>query len=224
MMIIYPYRHDEFWVFDYASAGLIREPFVSGMPAIIDNLVQNIPNADQGFKLLVSPIEFAEYQAQLVWLKEQYGGHWYRWEQANIEGWLTPAIFRHFGEVPPKIYCKAEPMTNAMMVIFPYQSEHTWVFDDERVGLIREPFVSGVPKMIDILVQDIPNADKGFKLLFAANPFPGYQAELVWLKEEYGGQWYSWKEQNLEGWLCPALFKYFSETPAKIYCKAEKIN
>ncbi|MBD2182361.1 DUF6717 family protein [Aerosakkonema funiforme] len=114
-------------------------------------------------------------------------------------------------------------MSNAMMVIFPYRYEYTWVFDDDRVGLIREPFVSGIPQMIDLLVQNIPNADKGFKLLFSENPFPGYQAELVFVKQEYGGNWYRWQDKNMEGWLCPALFKYFNQTPNKIYCKAEKI-
>lgn len=115
-------------------------------------------------------------------------------------------------------------MTNAMMVIFPYKYEDTWVFDDQRVGLIKEPFVSGIPQMIEVLVKEIPNAEKGFRLLFSSNPFPAYQAELNWLKEEYGGNWYSWKAQNMEGWLCPALFKYFVETPSKIYCKAEKLE
>lgn len=224
MMIIHPYRYEDYWVFDYPNAGFVREPFVSGMPAIIDHLVQNIPDADTGFKLLVSPLSFAGYQAELVRVREQYGGYWYRWQTKNLEGWLSPDLFRYFGEVPPTIYCKAEPMANVMMVIFPYRYEHTWVFDDDRVGLVREPFVSGVPEMIDILVQDIPNAEKGFKLLFSANPFPGYQAELVWLREEYGGNWYFWQEKNIEGWLCPALFKYFSETPQKVYCKAENLG
>ncbi|MBW4614183.1 MAG: hypothetical protein KME21_13090 [Desmonostoc vinosum HA7617-LM4] len=114
-------------------------------------------------------------------------------------------------------------MTNSMMVIFPYRHHQTWVFDDEHTRLVQEPFVSGVPEMIDVLVQDIPNVDEGFKLLFSANPFPGYQAELIWLKEEYNGHWYYWSQKNMEGWLCPALFKYFTEPPIKIYCKAESL-
>lgn len=114
-------------------------------------------------------------------------------------------------------------MSNAMMVIFPYKYEQTWVFDDERVGLVKEPFVSGIPQMIDVLVQNIPKAENGFRLLFSSNHFPGYQAELSWLKEEYGGNWYVWETKYMEGWLCPALFKYFTETPPKIYCKAEII-
>ena len=43
-------------------------------------------------------------------------------------------------------------MSNAIMVIFPYQHQEPWIFDDERVGLVQEPFVSGVPEIIDILV------------------------------------------------------------------------
>ncbi len=110
-----------------------------------------------------------------------------------------------------------------MMVIFPYKCQQTWVFDDEQVGLCKEPFISGVPEMIDLLTRDILNVDEGFRLLFSALPFPGYQVELIWLKEEHGGSWYCWQQKNLEGWLCPALFKYFSETPKKIYCKAESL-
>ncbi len=84
-----------------------------------------------------------------------------------------------------------------MMVIFPYRHNQTWVFDDERMGLVQEPFVSGIPKMIDIFIQDIANVDEGFKLLFSANPFPSYQIELILVKEEYGGHWYRWSEKNL---------------------------
>lgn len=114
-------------------------------------------------------------------------------------------------------------MPNAMMVIYPYRYQNTWVFDDEQVGLVREPFVSGIPEMIDLLVQQIPTAEFGFRLLFSTNPFPGYQAELAWVKSEFEGNWYRWEQQNLEGWLCPALFQYFQQSPPKIYCKAEAL-
>lgn len=110
-----------------------------------------------------------------------------------------------------------------MIIIFPYRLHNTWMFDDEPLGLVQEPFVSGAPEIIDILVQEIPNFDEGFKLLFSAIPFPGYQAELIWVKEEYNGNWYRWNQLNKEGWLCPAMFKYFSEPPKKIYCKAESL-
>lgn len=111
-------------------------------------------------------------------------------------------------------------MDNAMMVIFPYMYEGVWVFDDPAVDLVQEPFVFGIPDMIDGAVGEIPDAEKGFKLLFSKNPFPGYQRKLTWLREEHGGNWYTSNGED-EGWLCPALFKYFSQAPKEIYAKAE---
>jgi len=96
-----------------------------------------------------------------------------------------------------------------------------WVFDDARVGLDKEPFVSGADDMIDVLVADIPNADKGFRLLFSATPFPGHTVKLEWRREEYGGNWYFSPAFEMEGWLCPALFKYFDKAPKEIFVKAE---
>jgi len=72
--------------------------------------------------------------------------------------------------------------------------------------------VSGIPEMIDTMVADIPNAEKGFRLLFASEPFPGYQVKLEKVREEYEGVWYRWAD-NGEGWICPALFLYFPEAP-----------
>lgn len=112
-------------------------------------------------------------------------------------------------------------MSNILMVIAPYWEHGTWVFDDEAKGLIKEPFVSGVPEMIDVLVQDIPDARRGFRLIFSANPFPGYQKELIWVRDDLNGNWYRTEDPPMEGWLCPALFEYFDEPPEKIYVKAE---
>ena len=98
-------------------------------------------------------------------------------------------------------------MPNQIMVIAPYWLDEvgTWVFDDPAAGLSQEPFVSGVPEMIDYLVKDIPNARSGFRLLFSASPFPGYQKRLTWKREEMGGNWYASDDPPLEGWLCPAF-------------------
>jgi hypothetical protein len=110
---------------------------------------------------------------------------------------------------------------NSISLIVPYRHEGMWVFDDPRVGLDKEPFVSGADTMIDVLVTEIPNANKGFRLLFSASPFPGFTAKLEWRREEYGGNWYFSPDYDLEGWLCPALFKYFDKAPKEIYVKAE---
>jgi hypothetical protein len=110
---------------------------------------------------------------------------------------------------------------NAISVLAPYKYEGLWVFDDPAVGLVREPFVSGIDKMIDLLVAEIPEADKGFRLLFSPTPFPGYTVKLEWRRSEYGGNWYWCPQFQLEGWLCPALFKYFTEAPRELYGRAE---
>lgn len=110
---------------------------------------------------------------------------------------------------------------NSIGVIAPYKYQGVWVFDDDRVGLSREPFVAGIDAMIDRLVAPIPNAEKGFRLLFAAAPFPGYQVHLKWRREEYGGNWYHSPQFGMEGWLCPALFKYFDKAPPELYVRAE---
>ena len=39
---------------------------------------------------------------------------------------------------------------------------------------------------------------------------------LEWAREEVGGNVYAWRERDLEGWLCPALLRYFPEAPERI--------
>jgi hypothetical protein len=109
---------------------------------------------------------------------------------------------------------------NSLFAIAPYKFEGFWVFDDSSVGLCREPFVSGADDIIDILTENIPGAANGFKLVFSQQPFPGYTARFEWTRSEHGGNWYSWPERKIEGWLCPALFKYFETAPKEIYVKA----
>ena len=101
----------------------------------------------------------------------------------------------------------------------PYKAGGLWVFDDPAVGLTREPFVSGADAIIDRLVQEIPDAKSGFTLLFSAQPFPGFQAEFEWRGEEFSGNWYYSPALGMEGWLCPALLKYFDCAPKRIYAQ-----
>ena len=59
--------------------------------------------------------------------------------------WASGLIPQRRGSVP----------ANALIVIAPYRHAGTWVFDDPKAGLVREPFVAGVPEMIDVLVKDM---------------------------------------------------------------------
>jgi uncharacterized protein DUF6717 len=110
---------------------------------------------------------------------------------------------------------------NSLRVIAPYIWEGMWVFDDARVGLDREPFVSGADDIIDLLVADIPKAEGGFRLIFSDVPFPSHQVTVEWRREESGGNWYYSPAHDKEGWLCPALMKYFPHAPMRIYIRAE---
>ena len=114
-----------------------------------------------------------------------------------------------------------ESTSNSLLVIAPYRHANTWVFDDSSRGLLQEPFVAGIPELIDKLVADIPNAEKGFRLTFSAQEFPGYDDKLVWKRTDALGNWYYSETFKMEGWLCPALFKYFKQAPQIIYVKAE---
>jgi hypothetical protein len=116
---------------------------------------------------------------------------------------------------------KASIPANALMVIVPYRHAGTWVFDDASAGLVREPFVAGVPEMIDEMVAGISSATNGFRLLFSAQPFPGYQKKLVWLRGDMGGNYYRMDGTQREGWLCPAMFRYYQTPPKELYVKAE---
>jgi hypothetical protein len=110
---------------------------------------------------------------------------------------------------------------NAITAIHPYKTEGLWVFDDPSVELRQEPFVSGADTIIDRMVTQIPNAEKGFTLLFSSEPFPGYQHEFEWRRPDLSGNWYYSAALEAEGWLCPALLKYFATLPKKLYAQAK---
>jgi hypothetical protein len=110
---------------------------------------------------------------------------------------------------------------NAINIIAPYKYLDIWVFDDARVGLVQEPFVSGADSIIDRVVTDIADAENGFILLFSAHAFPGFQYRLDWRRAESGGNWYFSGELDMEGWLCPALLKYFDAPPEALHMQVK---
>jgi hypothetical protein len=105
---------------------------------------------------------------------------------------------------------------NAINVIAPYKHLGMWVFDDPRVGL------AGADTMIDRVVCDIPDAANGFVMVFSAMPFPGHQYRLERRRgDDAGGNWYYAEALETEGWLCPALLKYFDDAPKQLYVQVE---
>ena len=112
-------------------------------------------------------------------------------------------------------------IVNAINVIAPYRYLNTWVFDDARVGLVQEPFVSGADSIIDQAVAHIPDARSGFLMLFSSSPFPGYEFRLEWRRSESDGNWYYSADFGLEGWLCPALLRYFDQPPKELFVQVK---
>jgi hypothetical protein len=115
---------------------------------------------------------------------------------------------------------------NSIMVLKPYKWEGMWVFDDDQTGLVREPFVAGVPQILERLLEQqgiaLEEAEKGFRLIFSAIPFPGHQLSAKRVGEEGGGTWYEESVSTARGWLCPALFRYFATAPDKLFIRAER--
>ncbi|OCC04922.1 hypothetical protein BA190_11015 [Labrys sp. WJW] len=106
---------------------------------------------------------------------------------------------------------------NAINVIAPYRHLGMWVFDDPKVGLVQEPFVGGADTLIDQATAHIPNASKGFVMVFSASPFPGSTFQLEWRRADGSGNIYFSPDFGNEGWLCPALLRYFDQPPMAIH-------
>jgi hypothetical protein len=123
-------------------------------------------------------------------------------------------------------------MKNSIFVIKPIKWNGMWVFDDDRVGLDKEPFVAGADTMIDtaVALKGIPNADDGFLMVFSAGPFPDADFDLDWVREEAGGNVYQGHFEidgdvhEMEGWLCPALNLYYPDAPKKLYVQVREVK
>jgi len=110
---------------------------------------------------------------------------------------------------------------NVLFAVAPYKFEGLWVFDDPDRGLVKEPFVGGADDIIEQWVKQIANAEDGFTAIFSAEPFPGFTLHLTWLRHELSGNIYRCEEFGIEGWLCPALLRYFESPPKEIYAQAK---
>ena len=125
---------------------------------------------------------------------------------------------------------------NAIMRIMAYSTPGGgWAFDDEAVGLVREPFVAGMPEIITSIYKQehekdpvIPatlrsEPEEYLVLTFSSHRFPGHSHAFSREHEEAGGWWYRHVESGNSGWLCPAMFKYFEEAPEFIYLDASTL-
>lgn len=110
---------------------------------------------------------------------------------------------------------------NELHVIAPYKYHGMWVFDDPRVGLAQEPFVGGADTIIDLMTQEIPQAAGGFTMVFASYAFPGHRFQFECRGPQGSGTLYYSPDFQLEGWLCPALLRYFDRPPQCLFVQVQ---
>ena len=107
------------------------------------------------------------------------------------------------------------------MIIEIYRHCGTWAFTDESRGLVHEPFVAGIPDIIDHLIAIYSDpANEKFRITFSSTNFPGCQVRLTRKHEEHGGYWYQFGP-DMQGWLCPATLEYFSEHPQELFARLD---
>ena len=110
-------------------------------------------------------------------------------------------------------------MTNTVFVIYPKRSPFgVWTFTDVSVGLTDEPFMGIINQFMDDMTTDIIDAKNGFPLYFSKTKLPNTKLTLHKAGGDSSGTYYAFEELGMQvGWLCPALFKYFTDSPDTFY-------
>lgn len=80
---------------------------------MIDILIADIPNAEEGFLLTFSAREYPDYEKKLTWTRGEKGGNYYQLEGTTMEGWICPALFQYYKSAPKELYVKADPKQGA---------------------------------------------------------------------------------------------------------------
>lgn len=107
---------------------------------------------------------------------------------------------------------------NAIHVINPYRSNNLWVFDDSSKNLVKEPFLAPASQLISLMCMEARIDKDFFNLLFSDKPFIADKLyTFEWVRSEYNGDWYYSRDFDMEGWLCPALLRYFDTAPRSLY-------
>ena len=91
---------------------------------------------------------------------------------------------------------------NQINTILPYRIMGGWAFDDDAVGLEREPFVAGADKAIDKIVEHLGIETDKIKMTFSKDKFPGHHVKLLYLAPDTiavwdgGGDFYRIEDDN----------------------------
>lgn len=112
---------------------------------------------------------------------------------------------------------------NSIQVLEIRKTGCTWVFDDASKGVVNEPFVSGVPTIINHILDNKKIVESTVQAFFSQSKFPGADACLTFVKREKKGAWY--KFQSMKGWFCPCFWKYFDvgSPPQHLYIQLTSV-
>ena len=111
---------------------------------------------------------------------------------------------------------------NSLQYLILYRVGKTgWAFDDDNRGISAEPFVCGIPEIINDLVRREKITGREIRILYSGREFPGHQIVLDHISGESGGNWYQY--EGMKGWLCPTLYRYFPYAPKRIYVRVERL-
>ena len=116
-MMIEPYLHEGVWVFDSKRKGFKQERIEAPGTELtklfgysfIDQLVKNIPNAENGFMLFISSQPIPGYQVILTHVKDDMEGVAYKVKGKELYWWFGFAFECYFSVPPETLYVKAEP-------------------------------------------------------------------------------------------------------------------
>lgn len=121
---------------------------------------------------------------------------------------------------------------NSIYTMQVYYDGGSWVFDNPAVGLIKEPFVAGADEIFDEIahLRAVDPSKAVIDIVFSDVQFPGWELMAEHLGPSMGGDDYSViasEYETLEDhdfWLCPALLKYFSDAPNRIFMRVTKVS
>jgi hypothetical protein len=82
--------------------------FAMGVPEFLEEAAKQIPNAEEGFRLLFSALPFPQWTLKVKWVRGNRGGNWYTTEDGR-EGWFCNEMLVSFETAPKEIYMKLEP-------------------------------------------------------------------------------------------------------------------
>ena len=123
---------------------------------------------------------------------------------------------------------KKNTRTNSIYTLDAYRDNGMWVFDDDAVGLVKEPFVAGADIVFDHMAErHLDGTRDRVSVAFSTTPIPDYDVSAtITGADGYNGHYYKVTkfvgDDDMVGfpfWLCPALLLYYTNAPQDIYIK-----